>query len=609
MIQKACSILFVFLSLCLHIHSADFILYVSGNNNLTLDAETILSIVSSHPQSSSNRIIASIKTQSTNTFIVRGKGTAHSTILQDADYGLPATLSQFLTNAESYRTDDISALVLWGHGTSWYPENTSSADMTRAIARDSLNGNALFFDRATESVVFKSRYTVVVTDACHYTSAETIYAFRNTAQIFIGSGHLIPSNAFNYSTIFSTAYVTENDVIDAFFNTFSHYSLYSLSAIRIPDFCEAIENFIHNYPLSSLDRTDLLGIDGNDTYSNNTLDIDLHPFFPAPTWLIRSISSDTHILGISLFFPPDYTYLKQYFDSYRQLSLQSNTDWLTKLSLFYGKDEIAPIIETLPELTRFRRSLRISPFTWYDTGFVTPTLIGVEQESKIPLLYSITNNSGNAGTQSGVIKINCTDSVQFTHNTWTTEGYLHFAFSFILRYSDTLVIEFENAHGWSEYGRYKGTGSHDVFFPSGTTRVRFFIQGTIALPLYKGVEITDYLSSHIQGTDHILSSQTEFIPDFIFSSYYLSLVDASGNITIRSLPVDTSAKNQIRFFPNPTRNGIIYFDATYNSVLVYTSTGKKILSLERTNSVDLSHFASGIYYIVLDGSIIKVISL
>lgn len=603
--------LFLLLSFYIKTQATDFIIYISGNNSLSTEATALNTLISHHPVNSHNRLIATVKTPTSNMFIVRGKGQALTASLPDSDYGLPETLSAFLKKAEQYRTTDLSVLILWGHGTSWYPENNKSNELNRAIGRDTLFGNALFFDQANELIVFSSHYDIVVADACHYAASETIYAFRNTADIFIGSGHLIPADAFDYSIIFSTISSTTSNIISSFFDAFQPYTDFSLSAVDIPLFCNSIRTFLGTFPFQTIDRTTLLGIDGNDTYSSNTSDVDIKPFFDSPEWLLRHSSSESSLLGISLFFPPSYTIFKQYFSAYYTLSFQKDTDILAQVAHFYNKDEIPPILEKAPIIEQYKNSVRISDTKWYDSSTVIPSLLGVQEEYKYPLTTGITNNSGYAGLQSGVVKINVTDSVLFSHGNWSSKGFLSFTFSYTLRYTDTLLISYETDTGWHEYASYAGIGKESIalYFPSGTLRVRFSVDGTLSFPLYKGVEITSFNATHLTGEERIISPQWQILSNFQYPSYYLLLSDSFGNTTISALHLNSSKSKQILYYPNPTHNGIIFFDTRYSQIEVFTSSGKRILTIHDTDTINISRFARGLYYIKIGDSIVKVIYL
>jgi len=595
------------------LNAADFLLYVSGNNSLSPDAELLWQTIADHPISSPNRVIAQVKTQTGNHFCVRGAGSNYTETLTDQDYGIPATLAGFLDKAEQYRTGSITTLVMWGHGTSWYPENSIGSitpEISFAIGRDGLLGNALFFDAETERSVFTHTYDVIFTDACHYAAAETIYAFRNAADYYIGSGHLVPSDAFDYSTLFTGTYTSVSTLIDAVFDAYvNKNSEYSLSAVNISDFCTAMNDYISATDFSSLDRSSLLGMTDTDSYTSLVNDIDLKAFFSSPSWLVKNITSDSRVIGISLFFPFDYGYVKEYFSDYRMLSFNNDTAWLKELSTFFGKDEVAPIIDSEPRLQRYANTLRVTSGTWYDTGLVSAELYGVPSETRANLTPVITNNSGLASLHGGIVTINTSDSVQFNHGAWSTDGFLQFEFAFLMRAADILVVSIDTGTGFQEYGRWRGNGTGSVWLSNTIQRVLFTIEGTFTPPAYRGVDITVFRSYHFDADIQSISEGISTIADFFYNTYYMTFTDDAGNCTVLPLSADSTDKEKVLYWPNPTYDGIVHLGKSYPVIEVFTPAGKKVRTFTNTDTISLKTLSHGLYFVKLGNKVIKVIYL
>lgn len=80
---------------------------------------------------------------------------------------------------------------------------------------------------------------------------------------------------------------------------------------------------------------------------------------------------------------------------------------------------------------------------------------------------------------------------------------------------------------------------------------------------------------------------------------------SGGNNTIachiNESPLSLSAerKNDNLIFPNPT-NGILNFSGEIDKITLYNVSGKKLLETTGKNSLDISHYTAGIYFVMLE---------
>lgn len=90
------------------------------------------------------------------------------------------------------------------------------------------------------------------------------------------------------------------------------------------------------------------------------------------------------------------------------------------------------------------------------------------------------------------------------------------------------------------------------------------------------------------------------IDNTLTKDYYLGLVTGLESHSFSTLNINNEKfdKNQIIIYPNTTKHFFnIVSNSAINLVELFDNTGKKILSINQTNKIDVTNLASGIYFL------------
>jgi hypothetical protein len=103
------------------------------------------------------------------------------------------------------------------------------------------------------------------------------------------------------------------------------------------------------------------------------------------------------------------------------------------------------------------------------------------------------------------------------------------------------------------------------------------------------------------------TTQTYTAPATGNGSYTVTVTDANGcratsaplNLTTASVGGAAGSVATIRVFPNPTTGRVFIESSVTVDASVWTLDGRKLLNVEKAQSVDISSFASGVYMLRL----------
>jgi hypothetical protein len=119
------------------------------------------------------------------------------------DSCLPGTLKDFIDTAKSMFPAENYGLVLWSHGTGWFPKTLVSANINFSFGEDDSFGNdQMNIDELANALADRS-FSFIVFDACTMGDVEVAYQLRNKANYLMVSQTDELSDGYPYDTFFS----------------------------------------------------------------------------------------------------------------------------------------------------------------------------------------------------------------------------------------------------------------------------------------------------------------------------------------------------------------------------------------------------------------------
>lgn len=161
-------------------------------------------------------------------------------------------------------------LILWSHGTAWFPGNVSS--MLRSFGQD---GNEMMeIDHLKEALPDRI-FDFILFDACYMASTEVIYALREKADYIIGSPTETLADGFPYEKILPLMFQETADLESICQEFYNYYNILSGSyrsasvslsatapmeklAQTVKDIVKGKEEAIYNLPISELQQLEHL---------------------------------------------------------------------------------------------------------------------------------------------------------------------------------------------------------------------------------------------------------------------------------------------------------------------------------------------------------------
>ena len=119
----------------------------------------------------------------------------------------PQVMRGVIDEVQNLYPADQYGLVLWSHGTAWFPAHIFS--MLRSFGDD--NSNVMEIDQLKEALPDRV-FDFILFDACYMASAEVVYALREKANYIIGSPTETLATGFPYETILTPMFKETADL-------------------------------------------------------------------------------------------------------------------------------------------------------------------------------------------------------------------------------------------------------------------------------------------------------------------------------------------------------------------------------------------------------------
>ena len=144
--------------------------------------------------------------------------------------GDPQTLNDFARWGFHKYPSQRKALVIWGHGNSWYKAGTDKWICPDADTNDLIN---VYNGELKEALSGLPKLDILLFDACSMQSVEVICEVREVAERVIGSEEQVPAKGFPYEMILplftntATADEIARGIVDAYLEAYDYEGMYN----------------------------------------------------------------------------------------------------------------------------------------------------------------------------------------------------------------------------------------------------------------------------------------------------------------------------------------------------------------------------------------------
>ncbi len=131
--------------------------------------------------------------------------TSAASLIQDlgtsVDMGSPATLTNFVSWAQTKYPADHYVLILWSHGNGWRSKRVFYANPTRGITYDEQSGNHIATYQLANALG-SSHIDILGFDACLMQMLEVGYGLQGNVDYMAASEDLVPAAGYPYNKVF-----------------------------------------------------------------------------------------------------------------------------------------------------------------------------------------------------------------------------------------------------------------------------------------------------------------------------------------------------------------------------------------------------------------------
>lgn len=301
--------------------------------------------------------------------------------------GDPQTLNGFARWGFHKYPSQKRALVIWGHGNSWYKAETDKWICPDADTNDLIN---VYNGELKEALSGLPQLDILLFDACSMQSVEVICEVGEAAERVIGSEEQVPAKGFPYEVILplfthtATADEIAQGIVDAYLEAYDYEGIYNPNYAEIRAACSAVktegfEGFMDEFARFVAGRDGqeealLAHREGCWQMNDGNIDVDIGQYLKKvmaesgdgtlvqdatlllDSWqnlIIKagSINLPVEVGTAALWFP----WHRQYFDGRWQMYAQldfAQTMWLSMLNRAFGKDDTPPEAPVVTSVTQ-----------------------------------------------------------------------------------------------------------------------------------------------------------------------------------------------------------------------------------------------------------------
>ena len=196
------------------------LLYLAGDNNLSSYGYTNIKSLREGMKGVAGRVVVYFDPKGSVPCLMVVQGGSNPTIdtlefYEEEDSADPATLRRVIADTKRLFPSESYGLILWSHGTGWFPEHYSFPDVmssrradapyipTKWFGQDDTlpegeSGTYMEVEDLVEGIT--GHWDFIMFDACFMGSVEVLYALRDKADYFVASPAEIITDGFPYQT-------------------------------------------------------------------------------------------------------------------------------------------------------------------------------------------------------------------------------------------------------------------------------------------------------------------------------------------------------------------------------------------------------------------------
>lgn len=225
------------------------LVYMAANNNLRDNALDCINKLEAGIQDNNNNLIVFIKTNSSNSYLIKIKKDYSSKIVsdtvkiyEDINSSIPNFMQQVIHDSRKLYPSKSYGLILWSHASSWYP---STNYLTKSFGDD----RGYDVDILELKNILPKDFYFIIFDACSMASIETIYELKDNAKYIIASPTEVLSTSYPYEAIVPYFYGNVPELkmickkfIDYYHNLEGAFSSATVSLINTSYLAELAQN-------------------------------------------------------------------------------------------------------------------------------------------------------------------------------------------------------------------------------------------------------------------------------------------------------------------------------------------------------------------------------
>lgn len=123
----------------------------------------------------------------------------------------PETLREIIQTTKELFPAESYGLMLWSHGSNWFPSDITNTQKSRAIGQDETHNSWLEMEDLQQAIP-SNMFDFIIFDACYMGGVEVMYAMKSKTEYIIASPAEVMGAGFPYERIISHLFSSSDKV-------------------------------------------------------------------------------------------------------------------------------------------------------------------------------------------------------------------------------------------------------------------------------------------------------------------------------------------------------------------------------------------------------------
>lgn len=192
----------------------------------------------------------------------------------------PETLREIIQTTKELFPADSYGLIMWSHGSNWFPSDITNTKSSRAIIQDVSHNSWLEMEDLQQAIP-ENMFDFILFDACYMGGVEVMYAMKNKAEYIMASAAEVMGAGFPYERIVSDLFSSADKetylkkICDNFYDYYQNdphnaYNPYGTIALvktsALPELASATNQILK----TSFDKTEAINLSSLQRYFRPT---------------------------------------------------------------------------------------------------------------------------------------------------------------------------------------------------------------------------------------------------------------------------------------------------------------------------------------------------